>query len=55
MTQQSPRSRLNPKNWSAGTIALFVIIVAVFIAMLTWDRGHFEQKQPPGAQKSQPK
>ena len=50
MIQQSPQSRLNPKNWSARTIALVVLILAVFIVMLTWDRGHFEQKQPPGAQ-----
>ena len=55
MTQQAPRSRMNPKNWSAGTIVLFLMIAAVFIAMLTWDRGHFEQKQPPDTQKSQPK
>ena len=54
MTQQSPRSRFNPKNRSVGTILIFLAIAAAFIAMLTWDRGHFEQKQRPGAP-SQPK
>lgn len=34
---------------------IFLAIAAAFIATLTWDRGHFEQKQPAGLQKSQPK
>ena len=53
MAEQPPelRSQFNPRGWSAGKILLLLAAAAVFVAMLTWDRGHFQQEQPPAISK----
>lgn len=47
MAQQSPNrhSNLNPRGWGTGKIIVLVLAVAAFVAMLTWDRGHFSSEQ----------
>lgn len=56
MTQQSPdpQSRFHPRTWGIGKILLVIAVVAAFVVMLTWDRGHFQQEQPPPAEKTKP-
>jgi hypothetical protein len=53
MTQQSPNTRpgWDPRGWSTAKILLFVAVLAAFVVMLAWDRGHFpgEQATPPPA------
>lgn len=61
MARQSPdapppgRSRLDPRTWSVGQIILALLVLAGLVMMLTWDRGHFEQRQPPAVQKTETK
>lgn len=47
MTQQSPNrpSGWHPRGWSTGRIVVLVLALAAFVAMLTWDRGHFSSEQ----------
>ncbi|MFM9848323.1 MAG: hypothetical protein ACKVP3_14320 [Hyphomicrobiaceae bacterium] len=47
MTDQptNPRASWDPRGWSAGKIMVFVLALAAFVVMLTWDRGHFTSEQ----------
>jgi hypothetical protein len=53
MAQQSPnnRSGWDPRGWGTAKILVLLAALAAFIAMLTWDGGHFpgEQATPPPA------
>ena len=46
MTEQSPgpRPAWDPRGWSTAKILLFLVVVATFVTMLTWDRGHFSSE-----------
>ncbi len=48
MTQQSPNQQpgWDPRGWGTSKILLLLAAVAVFVVMLTWDRGHFSSEQP---------
>jgi hypothetical protein len=37
----------DPRAWSTGKIIAFVVVLAAFVVMLTWDRGHFPSEQAP--------
>ena len=50
MIQQSPDPTRRGR-WSASKILLVLAAVAVFLMMLTWDRGHFQHEQPTAVQK----
>lgn len=47
MTQQSPnrQSGWDARAWSTSKIVVFVLALAAFVVMLTWDRGHFPSEQ----------
>jgi hypothetical protein len=42
---QNARASRDPRGWSTGKIIVLVLALAAFVAMLTWDRGHFPGEQ----------
>jgi hypothetical protein len=46
---QNARVSRDPRGWSTGKIIVLVLALVAFVAMLTWDRGHFPGEQPAPA------
>jgi hypothetical protein len=50
-----PRSRWPARDWSWTKVLLLILALAAFLAMLTWDRGHFPGERPKVTEQQAPK